>query len=41
MCKVMKIEVWSDESSKHEAISALSVLKPFVMQKSSKSGCRV
>jgi len=33
------IGVWSDESSRHEAISALCVLMPFVMQKSSRSGC--
>ena len=39
VCKVIKIGVWSDENSKHEAISAFCVLTPFVMQKSNKSGC--
>ena len=37
--KVIKIGAWSDESSKHEAISAFCVLMPLVMQKSSKAVC--
>jgi len=39
VCKVINIGVRSDDSSKHEAISAFCVLMPFVMQKSNKSGC--